>query len=109
MVESDVVRAPDGEPHGLAAVARHYIGDLVYGANDGIITTFAVVAGVAGGSLSVGAVLILGAPNLLAAGLPMGIGNFLALRAHERGQRAGHLPQAQGCPSKHAAATFGAF
>lgn len=27
---------------------RHYMRDLVYGANDGIITTFAVVAGVAG-------------------------------------------------------------
>ena len=31
---------------------RHYIRDLIYGANDGIITTFAVVAGVTGGALS---------------------------------------------------------
>lgn len=31
---------------------RHYIRDLVYGANDGIIITFAVVAGVTGGALS---------------------------------------------------------
>ena len=28
------------------SLARHYIRDLVYGANDGIITTFAVVTGV---------------------------------------------------------------
>jgi hypothetical protein len=28
-----------------AALIRHYLRDLVYGANDGIITTFAVVAG----------------------------------------------------------------
>ena len=40
------------EPHGLGDMSRHYIRDLVYGANDGIITTFAVVAGVAGGALS---------------------------------------------------------
>ena len=40
------------EPRGAVAIARHYIRDLVYGANDGIITTFAVVAGVAGGALS---------------------------------------------------------
>jgi hypothetical protein len=40
------------EPIGIVGIARHYIRDLVYGANDGIITTFAVVAGVAGGSLS---------------------------------------------------------
>ena len=35
------------EPHGALQTARHYIRELVYGANDGIITTFAVVAGVA--------------------------------------------------------------
>src|SRR5690606_28491498 len=35
----------------FGAAARHYVGDLVYGANDGIITTFAVVAGVAGADL----------------------------------------------------------
>ena len=52
------------EPRGAAGIARHYIRDLVYGANDGIITTFAVVAGVAGGSLSQSAVLIVGAANL---------------------------------------------
>src|SRR5687767_10114981 len=44
------------DPHGVVGIARHYIRDLVYGANDGIITTFAVVAGVAGGSLSTVAV-----------------------------------------------------
>jgi hypothetical protein len=33
-----------GEPQGTLATARHYVGDLVYGANDGLITTFAVVA-----------------------------------------------------------------
>ena len=37
-----------------------YIGDLVYGATDGIITTFAVVAGVAGAELSTSVVIILG-------------------------------------------------
>ena len=31
---------------------RHYLPDLVYGANDGIITTFAVVSGVVGADLS---------------------------------------------------------
>src|SRR5690349_9789492 len=58
-------------PVGLSAPARHYIRDLVYGANDGIITTFAVVAGVAGGALSARAVLVVGAANLAADGLSM--------------------------------------
>jgi VIT1/CCC1 family predicted Fe2+/Mn2+ transporter len=34
------------EPSGIVAIARHYIRDLVYGANDSIIATFTVVAGI---------------------------------------------------------------
>jgi vacuolar iron transporter family protein len=60
-----------------------YIKDLVYGANDGIITTFAVVAGVAGAGLSPTVVLILGFSNLVADGLSMAIGNYLGTRSEE--------------------------
>lgn len=58
-----------------------YIRDLVYGANDGIITTFAVVAGVAGASLSSTIVLVLGFANLLADGLAMALGNYLGTKS----------------------------
>jgi hypothetical protein len=61
------------EPRGLLQIARHYVRELIYGANDGIITTFAVVAGVAGGGLSLRAVLIVGAANLFADGLSMAV------------------------------------
>ena len=81
------------EPHGTVAIARHYIKDLVYGATDGIITTFAVVAGVTGGALSHSAVLIVGAANLAADGLSMAVGNFLAIRAHESAREADDLPE----------------
>jgi vacuolar iron transporter family protein len=57
-----------------------YIGNFVYGANDGIVTTFAVVAGVAGAALSPGVIVILGIANLLADGFSMGASNFLAVR-----------------------------
>ena len=60
-----------------------YIRDVVYGANDGIITTFAVVAGVAGASLSSNIVLILGFANLLADGLAMAIGNYLGTKSEQ--------------------------
>ena len=56
-------------PRGPLATARHYIRDLVYGASDGVVTTFAVVSGVAGGALSPTAVLVVGAANLAADGL----------------------------------------
>ena len=71
------------EPIGLLQIARHYIRELIYSANDGIITTFAVVAGVAGGGLFLRVVLIIGAANLFAGGLSMAVGNGLSIRSHE--------------------------
>ena len=65
------------EPRDVTGLARHYIRDLVYGANDGLITTFAVVSGVAGGALTQIAVLVIGAANLAADGVSMGVGNLL--------------------------------
>jgi|SRR5918996_3517340 VIT1/CCC1 family predicted Fe2+/Mn2+ transporter len=53
------------------------IEDFVYGATDGAVTTFAVVAGVVGASLSPSIVLILGFANLFADGFSMSIGNYL--------------------------------
>lgn len=53
------------------------IKDVVYAAHDGIITTYAVVAGIVGASLPLEIVLILGLANLVADGLSMGFGNYL--------------------------------
>ncbi len=58
-----------------------YIKSAIYGGLDGIITTFAVVAGVAGASLSAGVVLILGFANLIADGISMAIGDYLSTKA----------------------------
>jgi VIT1/CCC1 family predicted Fe2+/Mn2+ transporter len=55
--------------------------DFVYGATDGSVTTFAIVAGVVGASLSPAVVLILGFANLLADGFSMAVGNYLAAKA----------------------------
>jgi VIT1/CCC1 family predicted Fe2+/Mn2+ transporter len=96
-------------PRGFLATARHYIGDLVYGANDGIITTFAVVSGVAGGALSQTAILVIGAANLAADGVSMGVGNFQAIRATERARAADGLPELEADPWKHGLATLAAF
>src|SRR5687768_3991101 len=73
----------DGGPPGS------YLRDFVYGAVDGTITTFAVVAGVAGAGLSVGVVIVLGLANLVADGFSMAVGNFLGTKAErERRDRA---------------------
>lgn len=63
--------------------AGKYIGDFVYGANDGIITTFAVVAGAVGASLSPVVIVILGFANLFADGISMGASNFLGGRSEQ--------------------------
>ena len=97
------------EPTNPLQVARHYVRELIYGANDGIITTFAVVAGVAGGGLSLRVVLIIGAANLVADGLSMAVGNYLSIRSHESVLEAQNLPEEETFPTRHAIATFLAF
>jgi len=97
------------EPVTPTDIARHYIRELIYGANDGIITTFAIVAGVAGGGLSLPVVLIMGAANLLADGLSMAVGNYLSIRSHESVLEAQDLPEEEASPIRHASATFLAF
>ena len=97
------------EPRSAAGLARHYIRDLVYGANDGVITTFAVVSAVVGGSLSTRAVLVVGIANLFADGLSMGVGNYLSIRSHESALAAESRPEEEAYPARHGLATFGAF
>lgn len=63
-----------------------YLHDFIYGAIDGAVTTFAVVAGVQGASLDETIVIILGVANLVADGFSMAVSNFLGSRA-ERQQR----------------------
>lgn len=67
-----------------SAAAHSYLGDFVFGAVDGAVTTFAVVAGAAGANLSAGVAIILGVANLLADGFSMAVGNFLSTKvSHE--------------------------
>jgi vacuolar iron transporter family protein len=61
---------------------------------DGAVTTFAVVAGVAGANLDETVVIILGGANLLADGFSMGVSNFLGTRAaRQQRERARHEEQ----------------
>lgn len=69
------------EEHGGAG--SQYIGDMVYGGLDGIVTTFAVVSGVSGAALGPGVLLTLGLANLLADGVSMGAGAYLSLKSEQ--------------------------
>jgi vacuolar iron transporter family protein len=108
--DAALLAARDGhEPPLWRPRARHYLRDLVYGANDGIITTFAVVSGVVGAALSPRTVLILGAANLLADGFSMGASNFLAIRSDEAVRRLHGDGVGEPFPLRHAGATTLAF
>jgi VIT1/CCC1 family predicted Fe2+/Mn2+ transporter len=89
----------------------HHIGDLVFGANDGIVTTFAVVSGVTGASLSPRVAIILGVANLVADGIAMGAGNYLGMRSEQEYQIsvAGHAREGRLHAAGHGAAIFFAF
>jgi len=63
--------------------AGRYIGSAVYGASDGIVTTFAVVAGVAGAQLDPKIVLIMGFANLFADGFSMAVGDYLSEKSEQ--------------------------
>jgi len=60
---------------------RKYLAEFVYGGIDGAVTTFAVVSGVIGASLSSSIVLILGFANLFADGFSMAISNYLSAKS----------------------------
>ena len=55
--------------------------DFIYGSIDGAVTTFAIVAGVVGASLSPNIILVLGFANLFADGFSMAAANYQATRA----------------------------
>lgn len=59
---------------------KYSVENFVYGAIDGAITTFVIVTGVVGASLSPSIIIILGLANLLADGFSMAIGNYLAVK-----------------------------
>lgn len=74
--------APAAVRERLGESPKHsYLGDFVYGAIDGTVTTFAVVSGAAGASLSSGIVIVLGIANLVGDGFSMAAGNYLGVRS----------------------------
>ena len=90
-------------------VLQHYLGDIIYGANDGIVTTFAVVAGVAGAALSPTIVLILGGSNLFADGFSMGASNYLAIRSRSSAELETSGSISEPYAVRHGIVTFAAF
>lgn len=58
-----------------------HIKEFVYGATDGVVTTFAIIAGTIGAGLDPFVVLALGISNVLADGFSMAASNYLSERS----------------------------
>lgn len=87
------------EEHKLSPFST-YLKEIVYGGNDGIVTTFAVVAGFAGANMSgsnieYATVLLFGLANLFADASSMGLGNLLSLRSEHERYKQERLKEAQ--------------
>ncbi len=92
---------------------RKYLPEFVYGGIDGAVTTFAVVAGAVGASLSPGIILILGFSNLFADGFSMAISDYLSIKSQIDLRRAGKkykiCEDIDKSPAKTGLATFFSF
>ncbi len=86
-------------------VLRYCLSDIVYGATDGVITTFTIISGVEGAQLSPKVAVILGLVNLLADGLSMGASRFLSARSENAANQLHGYKE----PLYHGLATFLAF
>jgi VIT1/CCC1 family predicted Fe2+/Mn2+ transporter len=72
-------------------IAQHYLREIVYGGSDGIVTTFAVVAGFTGANVSgdsivgltLGTVVLFGLANLFSDAMSMGLGDYMSLKSQE--------------------------
>lgn len=86
-----------------------FLKDAVLGASDGIVTTFAVVAGSVGASLTPQVVVILGFANLIADGISMSAGNYMGVKSEVEYENVMGDNEKEGSPFIHAGVTFGAF
>lgn len=90
-------------------LSKKYLPEFVYGAIDGTVTTFAVMAGALGASLSPAIVLILGFANLFADGFSMAIGNYLSTKSNCKVDPTSCSEENSKEPIKTALATFVSF
>lgn len=73
---------PEAVRDRLLLAPRHSnVRDAVYGATDGVVTTFAIAAAASGADLAPAIVVVLGCANLVGDGISMGIANVLGTRA----------------------------
>lgn len=77
---SRLSKPPAGEADEHSAV-RNYVRDLILGFNDGLVSVYAIVAGVAGAGLATGQIAIAGIAAATAGALSMGLGEYISTKS----------------------------
>ncbi len=72
---------PPYEEH--LGASRQYMRDIILGVNDGLVSTFLLIAGVVGGGLDATAVLLTGIAGALAGSVSMATGEYVATKSQE--------------------------
>lgn len=87
-------------------ILRHYLGDIIHGANDGIVSTFALISGIEGAQLDPFILIVLCFINLTVDGISVGASRFLSIRtvAEANSKNRGYIE-----PLRHAMTSFAAF
>lgn len=80
-IEREAENLDGYEPH--IGSSRQYMRDIILGVNDGLVSTFLLVAGVVGGGLDATDVLLTGIAGALAGMVSMAIGEYLATKSQE--------------------------
>ncbi len=92
---------------------KRYLPEFVYGGIDGIITTFAVVAGAIGASLSSVIIITLGFANIFADGFSMAVASYLSTKSqnelHPKSRQYAEFQREGKHPIKTGLATFISF
>lgn len=84
--------------------------DIVFAADEGIVTTFSIVAGSTGAGLHANVPIILGLANIIADGFSMGTGIYLGIKSElEMDKKDKTLVKIEGNPFSHSLVSFLSF
>jgi len=83
---------------------------MVFAADDGLITTFAIVAGATGAAFSSEVAVVLGLANIFGDALSLASGVYLGIKSElESSKGENSLQKIEGSPFKHGLVTFFSF
>ena len=73
---SDISRREQGHP-----LSGEFLRDIVFGANDGVVTAFGFIVGIAGAATDQSLIVLAGILTIVAGAVSMALGNYLAVKS----------------------------